>query len=140
MLKKIVLLPLILATTPLHAIDKSRINLDQDFWGTWTISNPHIQCKESYQFSKPGNFINQAQDKRMSGEFVVLRSADQKQHDILKLQITGDNGLADCSGTAVNYKGQQAMFALKWKTTESAELCVDSLATTCTGLHLNKQK
>lgn len=133
-------LALFMMATPLYAMDKNKVHLDQVFWGTWAVSNPHVQCKETYQFSKPGRFSNQMGQKKMDGEFVVLRSANQKESDILKLQITADNGLADCTGNAFNYTGQQAMFALKWKTPESAELCVDALATKCTGLHLNKQR
>ena len=139
MLRKISVLLLIGATSQLYAFDKNQVILDQVFWGTWQIQHPQMQCKEVYEFSKPGHFTHQTLQKRMTGDFVVLRSPEKNEHDILQLAVKTDNGLADCSGERSNFAGQPASFALKWSSPRNAELCLDAQATRCTGLQLVKQ-
>lgn len=140
MIKKMLfLLGTLLCITQVQAIEKNKIDLNQTFWGTWGIFNPAKACTETYQFSQPGNFIYKAKQKQLSGEFAIIRHNDAKVLDVLMMDIKEDNGLAGCSAEANNYQGKQSKLSLKWISSTSAEICIDSIGKQCTGLYLNKR-
>ncbi len=140
MIKKILILfTTILFATHVSAIEKTQIDLSKTFWGTWGIFNPKTACSENYHFSQPGNFIYQAQQKQLSGEFAVIRHKDTKILDNLILDIQNDNGLTGCGADNNNYKGKQSSFSLKWVSPIAAEICMDEIGKQCTGLYFNKR-
>lgn len=125
--------------TSVFALDKSQVNLDQDFWGKWTITNAKAKCNETYTFSKPGYVTYQAKEKIMTGDFAVLRSTDKLNLDVLAMKVKTDNKLAGCAGEPLDYTNSDIRLTLKWMTTKSAELCTDMEGKKCTGLYLIKQ-
>ena len=123
-----------------QAFDKTQVNLDQNFWGTWSVYNEKNKCTETYQFAKPGQFTYKAKQKKLTGDFAVLRNPDPTQLDLLHIEVKTDNKKADCSGEIKDYTTGQINLSLKWMSTNTAELCVNREGTSCTGLFLIKQK
>lgn len=123
-----------------QAFDKSQVNLANDFWGTWSIFNAKTQCTETYQFTKPQQFTYTTKQKRMTGDFSVLRSKDAKALDILAMKVKVDNKKAGCGGQPVDYTNADIRLSLRWMSAKTAELCTDREGKQCTGLYLIKQK
>lgn len=141
MLKKLVFITLSLGmAVQAQAIEKSQVNLDKDFWGTWTIYNAQKKCSETYQFSKPGQFQYTSLKKRMTGNFAVMRNTkDTKALDILTMKVATDNKQESCGGTAVDLTNKQLNLTLKWVSAKTAQICSDTEGKKCTGLYLIKQ-
>ncbi|WP_089604182.1 hypothetical protein [Acinetobacter piscicola] len=123
-----------------QAFDKSQVNLANDFWGMWSIYNAKTQCTETYQFTKPQQFTYTTKQKKMTGEFAVLRSNDAKTLDILAMKVKTDNKKAGCGGQPVDYTNADIRLSLRWMSAKTAELCTDREGKQCTGLYLIKQK
>ena len=123
-----------------QAFDKSQVNLANDFWGTWSIYNAKTQCTETYQFTKPQQFTYTTKQKRMTGDFSVLRSNDAKALDILAMKVKVDNKKAGCGGQSIDYTNADIRLSLRWMSAKTAELCTDREGKQCTGLYLIKQK
>lgn len=70
-----------------QAFDKKQVNLTNDFWGTWSIYNAKMQCTETYQFTKPGQFNYSAKQKKMTGDFAILRSQAAQDLDVLAMKV-----------------------------------------------------
>lgn len=121
------------------ALNKTEINLDQQFWGTWSVYNAKNQCTETYQFSKPGKVSYSTQQKKMTGEFAVLRNQEPQRLDVLAMKINTDNQKPGCGGENTNYTNADIRLSLKWISAKSAELCTDVDGKQCTGLYLIKQ-
>lgn len=140
MIRKITLvLAGLLSISLVYAMEKNTINLDKEFWGKWSILNQKASCIESYEFKKPGTFTYEGNQKKLHGEFAVIRSQDNLKLDILSLVVKNDNGLLGCGGDKMNYSNQKSAFSLKWITKKSAEICLDPDAKQCIGIFLNKQ-
>lgn len=122
-----------------QAFDKSKLNLEKDFWGTWSVYNGKVQCTETYQFKKPGEFTYIAKQKKLTGEFAVLRNNDSNQLDVLLMDVKTDNKKIGCSQDIQDYTNAKVNLSLKWISAKTAELCVDREAKQCTGLYLIKQ-
>lgn len=141
MLKKIAVAVLALGSVvQAQAFEKSQVNLANDFWGTWSVYNAKTQCTETYQFSKPGQFNYATRQKKMTGEFAILRSKEPQSLDVLAMKVKTDNKSAGCSNEVVDYTNADVRLSLKWTSAKTAELCIDQLGTQCTGLYLIKQK
>ncbi|WP_151810998.1 hypothetical protein [Acinetobacter bereziniae] len=123
-----------------QAFDKTQVNLANEFWGTWTVYNAKTQCTESYQFTKPDQFIYSTKQKRMTGEFAVLRNQNVQALDVLAMKVKADNKKAGCGGEPVDYTDVDVRLSLKWVSAKTAELCTDREGKQCTGLYLIKQK
>ena len=123
-----------------QAFDKSQVNLANDFWGTWSVYNAKTQCTESYQFVKPGQFTYTTKQKRMTGDFAILRSKEAADLDVLAMKVKTDNKKAGCGGQPVDYTNADIRLSLKWSSAKTAELCTDREGKQCTGLYLIKQK
>ncbi|MFV5515043.1 hypothetical protein [Acinetobacter gerneri] len=141
MLKKLAFVTLSLGMAmQAQAFEKSQVNLDKDFWGTWTIFNAQKKCSETYQFKKPGQFQYNSLQKRMSGSFAVMRNNnDPKALDILTLKVTADNKQASCGSVAHDFNNSQLNFTLKWVSAKTAQICQDTAGKQCTSLYLIKQ-
>ena len=137
-MKSIILLIALLTSISTFAVDKKEVNLDQVFWGKWSIYNPKLSCSENYDFQKPDSFHYQENKKILDGLFALLRK-DGEDLDLLILNIQNDNGLQGCGTDTVNYQGKKSSFFLKWVTVHSAEICMDRFGTQCTGLYLTKK-
>ena len=122
-----------------QAFDKNQVALDKEFWGTWSVYNAKTQCSEKYQFNKPGQFNYTAKQKKMSGEFAIMRSKDAKELDILAMKVKSDNKVAGCGGQATDYTNADIRLGLKWVSKTTAEICSDVAGKQCTGLYLIKQ-
>ena len=123
-----------------QAFDKTQVDLQKDFWGTWTVYNAKTQCTESYQFTQPSKVQYSAKQKKMTGEFSVTRTQDPKQVDVFAMVVNSDNKKAGCGGQATDYSKQQIHLGLKWVSAKTAELCTDLEGKKCLGLYLIKQK
>lgn len=123
-----------------QAFDKTQMNLQKDFWGTWSVYNAKTQCTESYVFSQPAQVVYSAKQKKMTGEFSVIRTEDPKQLDVFAMMINTDNKKAGCSGQVTDYSKSQIRLSLKWISAKTAELCTDLDGKQCLGLYLIKQK
>ena len=126
-------------TLSAQAFDKTQVNLSNDFWGTWAVYNAKTKCTEAYQFAKPGQFTYTTKQKRMTGDFAILRNQDPKMLDVLSMKVKTDNKKAGCSGQVVDYTNADIALSLKWISAKSAELCTDNEGKQCTGLYLMKQ-
>ncbi|WP_320077593.1 hypothetical protein [Acinetobacter lanii] len=139
-MKKIVMASLgLFLTINAQAFEKSQVNLDKDFWGKWSVFNAKSQCTENYEFKQPGQVTYSSKQKKMSGEFAVLRSKEPQLLDVLAMKIKTDNQQAGCGNEKVNYTDADIRLGLKWVSKKSAELCTDAEAKQCTGLYLIKQ-
>lgn len=123
-----------------QAFDKTQVDLQKDFWGTWTVYNAKTQCTESYQFIQPSKVEYRAKQKKMTGEFSVTRTQDPKQIDVFAMSVNSDNKKAGCGSQAVDYSQKQINLGLKWISAKTAELCTDLEGKQCLGLYLIKQK
>ncbi len=123
-----------------QAIDKNQVNLANDFWGTWSVYNAKTQCTETYQFTKPGQFSYSTKQKKMTGDFAILRSKEAQELDVLAMKVKTDNKQAGCGGQPVDYTNADIRLSLKWASAKTAELCTDNAGKQCTGLYLIKQK
>lgn len=66
-----------------QAFDKNQVNLVNDFFGTWTVYNAKTQCTETYQFVKPEQFSYTTKQKKMTGDFAVLRNKGVKNPEVI---------------------------------------------------------
>lgn len=123
-----------------QAFDKTKLNLDKDFWGVWSVYNAKTQCTETYQFAKPGKFTYTAKQKKLTGDFAIMTNTDPKVLDLLVMNVKNDNKKAGCSKEIQDYTNGKVNLSLKWVSAKTAELCVDREAKQCTGLYLIKQK
>ncbi|WP_445116944.1 hypothetical protein [Acinetobacter sp. WZC-1] len=124
-----------------QAFEKTQMNLDKDFWGTWSIYNAKNKCTEVYQFQKPGQFQYSSKQKNMTGRFAVTRnSKDARALDVLSLKVLQDNKKASCAEAAKDYNNASLNMALKWVSANTAQICTDTEAKSCTSLYLIKQK
>jgi hypothetical protein len=123
-----------------QAFDKTQVNLANEFWGTWTVYNAKTQCTESYQFTKPDQFIYSTKQKQMAGDFAVLRNENAQALDVLAMKVKTDNKKAGCGGEPVDYTDVDVRLSLKWVSAKTAELCTDREGKQCTGLYFIKQK
>jgi hypothetical protein len=140
MLKKICLSVLFIASAfNVQAFDKSNVNLDKEFWGTWSLYNPKTQCTETFEFKKPGNFVYKVNKKNLAGGFAVVRSNAPTQLDILLMDIATDNKLEGCAGDKRDYSKERIELALKWISPHAAEICTDAEGKQCSGLFLTKK-
>ncbi|MCS4298707.1 MULTISPECIES: hypothetical protein [Acinetobacter] len=141
MMKKIVLALLSFGfAMQTQAFDKTQVNLVNDFWGTWTVYNAKAQCTESYQFTQPDQFTYTTKQKRMTGDFAILRNENAQALDVLAMKVKLDNKKAGCGGAPVDYSNTDIRLSLKWISAKTAELCTDREGKQCTGLYLIKQK
>lgn len=141
MLKKIAVVVMSLGCAlQAQAFDKNQINLKNDFWGTWSVYNAKSQCTETYQFTKPNQVTYSTKQKKMTGDFAVIRNTDANILDLLTLEIKNDNKKAGCAGQSVDYTKAKISLTLKWISARTAELCTDREGKKCTGLYLIKQK
>lgn len=123
-----------------QAFEKTQMDLQKDFWGTWSVYNTKTQCTETYKFSQPAKVVYRAKQKKMSGEFSFIRTQDAKQVDIFAMNISSDNKKLGCSGESADYSKVQIRLGLKWISAKTAELCTDIEAKQCLGLYLIKQQ
>lgn len=123
-----------------QAFDKNKINLEKDFWGTWSVFNAKAQCTETYEFKKPGQFTYTAKQKKLTGEFAVITNNDSKILDLLVMNVKTDNKKVGCSKDIQDYTNGKVSLSMKWISAKTAELCVDREAKQCTGLYMIKQK
>lgn len=141
MMKKILLaLVVFVFAIQTQAYDKTQVNLANDFWGTWTVYNAKAQCTESYQFTQPDQFTYSTKQKRLTGDFAILRNENAQALDVLAMKVKLDNKKAGCGGTPVDYSNTDIRLSLKWISAKTAELCTDREGKQCTGLYLIKQK
>ena len=140
MLKRLSILSLLLGLTlNVQAFDKKTVDLDKEFWGTWTLYNPKTKCTETFDFNKPGNFTYQINKKQLTGEFAVVRSTTTAGLDVLLMDIATDNQKEGCASDNKDYTNAKIQLALKWQSTKAAEICTDTEAKNCTGLFLTKK-
>lgn len=123
-----------------QAFNKTQVDLQKDFWGTWSVYNAKTQCTETYKFTQPSTVAYSAKQKKMNGEFAVIRTQDPKQLDVFAMNVVSDNKKAGCGGQVVDYSNTQIRLGLKWISARTAELCTDLEAKQCLGLYLIKQK
>lgn len=92
MMKKILLtLVVFVFAIQTQAYDKTQVNLANDFWGTWTVYNAKAQCTESYQFTQPDQFTYSTKQKRLTGDFAILRNENAQALDVLAMKVKLDN-------------------------------------------------
>ena len=123
-----------------QAFNKTQVDLQKDFWATWFVYNAKTQCSETYKFTQPSTVAYSAKQKKMNGEFAVIRTQDPKQLDVFAMNVISDNKKAGCDGKSVDYSNTQIRLGLKWISARTAELCTDLEAKQCLGLYLIKQK
>ena len=123
-----------------QAFDKTQVDLKKDFLGTWTVYNTKTKCTESYQFTQPAQVIYSAKQKKMSGEFAIVRNQDPKILDIFAMNVSKDNKKAGCNGQPTDFTKAQIRLSLKWISAKTAELCTDLEGKQCLGLYFIKQK
>lgn len=141
MLKKMALITLGLGLAfQAQAFDKTQVNLQKDFWGSWTIYNAQTKCSETYQFTQPNKFKYTSGKKQMEGQFGVYRDSSKPDTlDVLAMKVAKDNKQPSCSAPAHDYKDANLNLPLKWISPNTAQLCTDSLGTKCLDLYLIKQ-
>ena len=93
MLRKIMIsFVVIFSISQTNATEKNKIDLDRTFWGTWELINTKFACTEQYEFKKPGNVVYQANKKKLTGEFAVIRHNDSKTLDSdFKINFNNNN-------------------------------------------------
>ena len=140
MIKKVLfLLFLGLTISSAQAFDKNQVDLDKEFWGTWTLYNPQTKCTEVFNFKKPGDFTYQVNKKLLVGNFAVVRS-NSSGLDLLMMNVKTDNKLEGCASDQNDYSNVNIQLALKWTSPQRAEVCTDAEAKQCSGLFLIKSK
>lgn len=123
-----------------QAFDKTQVNLDQSFWGTWVIYNSQQKCSETYQFKKPGQFQYSSLQKKMSGNFSVMRDTKNVNNlDILNMKVATDNKKASCGSVETDLANKNLSFSLKWVSPKTAQICMDTIGKQCSSLYLIKQ-
>lgn len=122
-----------------QAFEKTKVNLDQDFWGTWSVYDARTKCKEVYTFTKPSHFIYQVKNKKLTGNFAIVRSSDAAKLDMLIMKVQTDNQLAGCLGNVVDYTNVDIRLTLKWVTNKAAEFCTDIDGKQCINLFFIKE-
>lgn len=121
-----------------YALNKNLVDLDSNFWGSWSVYNSKNKCTETYQFLKPGKLNYIGKQKKMTGEFAVLRSKEDNLLDVLAIKIETDNQKPGCGVEKVNYTNSDIRLSLKWISPKTAELCTDAEGKQCSGLYLIK--
>ena len=141
MFKKISCLALAsVCTFSAQAFDKTQMDLQKNFWGTWSVYNAQTKCTETYQFTQPAQVAYSAKQKKMTGEFSVIRTQDPNQIDVFAMSVGADNKKAGCGNQATDYSKAQIRLGLKWISAKTAELCSDLEGKKCLGLYFIKQK
>lgn len=79
------------STFSAQAFDKTQMDLQKNFWGTWSVYNAQTKCTETYQFTQPAQVVYSAKQKKMTGEFSVIRTQVPNQIDVFAMSVGEDN-------------------------------------------------
>ena len=69
--------------------------------GDWARTDPGTQCPETFAFESDGTYVYTSLDAVEGGSYSLV----QQGETVLMLQVTEDNGLANCSGESVDATG-----------------------------------
>lgn len=92
--------------------------------GLWAMSIPGAKCLEYYNFLENGNFVVKSADEWSAGIYAYqLPAVGEKTPPILAMRIQYDNLKKDCSGNAVDQRGEEQQHYVKWQTQSNIAFC-----------------
>ena len=100
--------------------------------GLWGMTIPGAKCLEYYNFMENGDVVIKSDKEWTYGKYIYqVPTQPEPGLPVLVMQIKYDNLEADCSGNAVDQRGEQQQQYVKWTGTSSMEFCGTQEGTQC---------
>lgn len=92
--------------------------------GLWGMTIPNAHCIEYYNFMENGDVVVKSGKEWTYGKYLYQVPAQSEPGSpVLVMQIKYDNLEADCSGNAIDQRGEQQQQYVKWTDSSSMEFC-----------------
>lgn len=92
--------------------------------GLWGMTIPDAQCIEYYNFMENGDVVVKSGKEWSYGKYLYQVPAQSEPGSpVLVMQIKYDNLQTDCSGNAIDQRGEQQQQYVKWTGSSSMEFC-----------------
>lgn len=92
--------------------------------GLWGMTIPNAHCIEYYNFMENGDVVVKSGKEWTYGKYLYQVPAQSEPGSpVLVMQIKYDNLEADCSGNAIDQRGEQQQQYVKWTGSSSMEFC-----------------
>jgi hypothetical protein len=92
--------------------------------GLWEMNIPNARCKEYYNFMENGEVVVKSGAEWTYGNYVYqLPALAGTGTPILAMKIKYDNLETDCSGNAIDQRGEEQQQFVKWLSQSSIEFC-----------------
>ena len=100
--------------------------------GLWAMTIPGAKCLEYYNFMENGDVVIKSDKEWTYGKYIYqVPTQPEPGLPVLVMQIKYDNLEADCSGNAVDQRGEQQQQYVKWTGASTMEFCGTQEGTQC---------
>ncbi|XID75970.1 hypothetical protein ACF3NA_05460 [Alkanindiges sp. WGS2144] len=100
--------------------------------GLWGMTIPGARCIEYYNFMENGEVVVKSGEEWSYGNYLYqVPALAESGSPVLAIQIKYDNLETDCSGNAVDQRGEQQQQYVKWTSASSMEFCGTKEGTQC---------
>ncbi len=100
--------------------------------GLWGMTIPKAHCIEYYNFMENGDVVIKSDKEWTYGKYIYqVPALSEPGSPVLVMQIKYDNLQTDCSGNAIDQRGEQQQQYVKWTGASSMEFCAAQDGTQC---------
>ncbi|WP_083698368.1 hypothetical protein [Alkanindiges hydrocarboniclasticus] len=100
--------------------------------GLWAMTIPGAQCIEYYNFMEKGDVVIKSGAEWTYGNYVYqVPAVAEPGTPVLAMRIQYDNLKTDCSGNAIDQRGEDQQQYVKWTGPASMEFCTTQDGSQC---------
>ncbi|WP_051526536.1 hypothetical protein [Alkanindiges illinoisensis] len=100
--------------------------------GLWAMTIPGAQCIEYYNFMEKGDVVIKSGAEWTYGKYVYqVPAVAEPGSPVLALRIQYDNLQTDCSGNAIDQRGEDQQQYVKWTGPSSMDFCTTQDGAQC---------
>lgn len=100
--------------------------------GLWAMTIPGAQCIEYYNFMEKGDVVIKSGAEWTYGKYVYqVPDVAEPGSPVLAMRIQYDNLKTDCSGNAIDQRGEDQQQYVKWTGASSMEFCTTQDGAQC---------
>lgn len=100
--------------------------------GLWAMTIPGAQCIEYYNFMEKGDVVIKSGAEWTYGKYVYqVPAVAEPGSPVLAMRIQYDNLQTDCSGNAIDQRGEDQQQYVKWTGSSSMDFCTTADGSQC---------
>ncbi|RYY79570.1 MAG: hypothetical protein EOO69_06060 [Moraxellaceae bacterium] len=100
--------------------------------GLWAMTIPGAQCIEYYNFMEKGDVVIKSGAEWTYGKYVYqVPAVAEPGSPVLAMRIQYDNLQTDCSGNAIDQRGEDQQQYVKWTGSSSMDFCTTPDGSQC---------